>query len=185
MIAQTCGSHLDFFFKRPDAKIELSYKEGGNEMILDMLKRDNVRVINQSYDWKDAIAVSLEPLVEQGFVTEEYSKNIIKITEEYGPYYVLTDNVALIHGRPEMGVLKKQLAVTVLKQPAYFGDDKQPVRLMVALAATDPDSHIDVMQTLAEVFMNEEVIQKIIESDSTEEIYQYFLDAEKAAQEQS
>ena len=43
-------------------------------------------------------------------VITDYAKGIIDITNEMGPYYVLTDDVALIHGRPETGVLKKQLA---------------------------------------------------------------------------
>ncbi len=152
-------------------------------MILDMLKKENIRVLDHVDDWKAAIAKSLEPLVEQNYVTEEYGENIIKVTEEYGPYYVFANHAALIHGRPEMGVLKKQLAVTVLKQPLQFSKDGCPVRLMVALAATDPESHIDIMRTLAEVFMNEEMIRKIIDSDSPEQIYQYFLAAEKAAHE--
>ena len=154
-------------------------------MISDMLKQQNVRIVDHVTDWKEAINESLKVLVEQGYVTEEYGKNIVDVTLEYGPYYVLTENVALIHGRPEMGVLKKQLAVTVLKQPVKFSEDGYPVRLLVALAATDPDSHIDVMQTLAEVFMDEDAIQKIVDSDSTEEIYQSFLNAEKAAQEEA
>lgn len=151
-------------------------------MILDMLKKENVRILDHVEDWKAAIVKSLEPLVEQDYVTEEYGENIIKVTEKYGPYYVFNDNIALIHGRPEMGVRKKQLAVTVLKQPIQFSEDGYPVRLMVALAATDPDSHIDIMRTLAEVFMNEEAVRNIIESDSPKQIYQYFLDAEIAEQ---
>lgn len=70
-------------------------------MILDMLKEENVQIVERVDNWKEAITVSLQSLLEQGYVTEEYGKSIIQITEEMGPYYVLTENVALIHGRPE------------------------------------------------------------------------------------
>ena len=79
-------------------------------MILDMLKKENVQILDHVDDWKEAITVSLRSLEEQGYVTPDYAKGIIDITNEMGPYYVLTDDVALIHGRPETGVLKKQLA---------------------------------------------------------------------------
>ena len=34
-------------------------------------------------------------------------KKIIRNTEEIGRSYLLTEDIALIHGRPEQGVLKK------------------------------------------------------------------------------
>lgn len=82
-------------------------------MIQDMLRPENVQIIEQVDNWEEAITVSLQSLEEQGYVTEEYAKSIIQITNDMGPYYVLTENVALIHGRPESGVLKKQIAITV------------------------------------------------------------------------
>ena len=69
-------------------------------MILDMLKKENVQILDHVDDWKEAITVSLRSLEEQGYVTQDYAKGIIDITNEMGPYYVLTDDVALIHGRP-------------------------------------------------------------------------------------
>lgn len=152
-------------------------------MILDMLKKENVRILESVDDWKEAITVSLQSLVDQGYVTENYGKAIIDITNEMGPYYVLTENVALIHGRPETGVLKKQLAVTVLRQPVKFSEDGYPVRLLVALAATDSESHLSVMQTLAELFMSENAINDIIDAESADDIYEYLVEFDKKAQE--
>lgn len=150
-------------------------------MISDMLKPENIRILDCVEDWKGAILTSVAPLEKGGFVTDAYGENIINMTLEYGPYYVLTENVALIHGRPEMGAIKSQLAVTVLKQPVKFSEDGYPVRLLVALAATDSESHIDVIQSLADIFMNESAILEIIHADSEDEIYHHFLDAEKIA----
>lgn len=148
-------------------------------MILDMLKKENVQILDHVDDWKEAITVSLQSLVEQGYVTEEYGKSIIDITNEIGPYYVLTENVALIHGRPESGVLKKQLAITVLRNPIKFSEDGYPVRLLVALAATDSESHMAVIQTLAELFMSEESINELINAKSPEAVYEYLVEFDR------
>lgn len=152
-------------------------------MILDMLKKENVQIVEHVNDWKEAIIVSLQSLEEQGYVTSEYGKSIIQITEDMGPYYVLTEDVALIHGRPESGVLKKQLAITVLRNPIKFSEDGYPVRLLVALAATDSESHLSVMQTLAELFMSEGAINDIVNARSVEQIYEYLVEFDRKVQE--
>lgn len=144
-------------------------------MILEMLKKENVRILDRVEDWKQAIRISLEPLVQGGYVETGYADEIIRSTEEIGPYYVLTEDIALVHGRPEQGVIKKQLAVTVVREPVRFSEDSFPVRLLIALAATDANSHLDVMQVLASIFLDESKIREIVEAESTEKIYNLLL----------
>lgn len=151
-------------------------------MIQDMLKQENVQIIDRVDTWEEAITVSLQSLEEQGYVTEEYAKSIIQITKDMGPYYVLTENVALIHGRPESGVLKKQIAITVLRNPIKFSEDGYPVRLLVALAATDSESHMAVIQTLAELFMSEEAINDLVNAPDEKQVYEYLIEFDKKTQ---
>lgn len=148
-------------------------------MISEMLKRENVRILDRVEDWQQAIYVSLEPLIRGGYVEPRYADEIIRSTKEIGPYYVLTEDIALVHGRPEQGVLKKQLAVTVVREPVQFSEDSFPVRLLIALAATDANSHLDVMQVLASIFLDESKIRELVEAASTEEIYERLLMEEK------
>ena len=148
-------------------------------MISEMLRRENVRILDRVEDWQQAIHVSLEPLIQGGYVEPRYADEIIRSTKEIGPYYVLTEDIALVHGRPEQGVLKKQLAVTVVREPIQFSEDSFPVRLLIALAATDADSHLDVMQVLASIFLDESKIRELVEAASTDEIYERLLMEEK------
>lgn len=145
--------------------------------ITEMLKRENVRLADSVDSWQDAIKLAITPLSEGGYVEERYADEIIRATNEMGPYYVLTEDVALIHGRPEDGCIKGQLAVTVLKKPVKFSEDSFDVRLLVALAAEDSNSHIEAMQVLAGIFMDEDKIAQIVASDDADEIYQEFMGA--------
>lgn len=147
-------------------------------MVLDMLKKENVQIVQRVEDWKEAVRISIQPLVDGGYVESRYIDGVIENTIEYGPYYVLVENVALIHGRPEQGVKEKQLAVTVLKEPVQFSETSFPARLLVTLAATDDESHIDVMRALAGIFMDTDKINEILEANSAEEVYQLFLEAD-------
>lgn len=148
--------------------------------IQEMLKPENVRIAQSVDTWQDAIRLAVAPLREGGYVEPRYEDEIIRATDEMGPYYVLTEDVALIHGRPEDGCINGQMAVTVLKQPIKFSEDSFDVRLLVALAAEDSNSHIEAMQVLAGIFMDEQKIASIVESDDTQVIYQAFMDGAAA-----
>lgn len=148
-------------------------------MIKDMLKLQNIRMIEEVADWKEAIHVSVNPLVEEGYVTENYEESIIRDTEKYGPYYVLAENLALVHARPEAGVIKKQLAITVVKKAVEFSKDSFPVRVLITLAATDSNSHLDIMRVLSSIFMDESMIQKMVDAEEPEQIYSVLVEAEK------
>ena len=145
--------------------------------ITEMLKRENVRLADSVDSWQDAIKLAIAPLSEGGYVEDRYADEIIRATNEMSPYYVLTEDVALIHGRPEDGCIKGQLAVTVLKKPVKFSEDSFDVRLLVALAAEDSNSHIEAMQVLAGIFMDEDKIAQIVALDDADEIYQEFMGA--------
>ena len=82
-----------------------------------MLKLENIKILAGVKDWKEAICTAVQPLVDGGYCEARYSDEIIKNTEKLGPYYVLCENVALIHGSTEQGVIKRQIAITLLKEP--------------------------------------------------------------------
>lgn len=152
---------------------------GRKKMISEMFKKENIQILECVENWQQAVHLSLKPLEAGGYVEPRYADEIIRSTEEMGPYYVLTDDVALVHGRPEQGVIKKQLAVTIVREPVVFSEDSYPVRILIALAATDSNSHVDVMRVLASIFIDEEKIKTLANSKSAEEIYEFFLNEEK------
>ena len=90
------------------------------KQIYDMLKLENIKILAGVKDWKEAIYTAVQPLVDGGYCEARYSDEIIKNTEKLGPYYVLCENVALIHGSTEQGVIKRQIAITLLKEPVKF-----------------------------------------------------------------
>lgn len=152
-------------------------------MLSQMLQINNIKIVDQIDDWKDAVYISLKPLEDGGYVEKRYADEIIKTTEEIGPYYVLAEDIALIHGRPEQGVLKKQIAITLVKKPVIFSEDSFPVRILIALAATDANSHLDIMQLLASIFMDDNKIKTFAECNSPEEIYDFLLKEEQERRE--
>ena len=135
-----------------------------------MLKRENVQIVEKVDSWEESVHVAVQPLVDQGYVESRYIDGIIDNAKEFGPYFVICPDLALLHARPDQGVLKRQLAVTVLREPIRFKEEGPDVRVLVTLAATDADGHIEVMRRLATMFCDPDNITKIAEAPSADEI---------------
>lgn len=143
--------------------------------IASMLQKENVQICESAKDWKDSIHIAVSPLVKQGYVEARYIDGIIQNAEKYGPYFVIAPNLALLHGRPEQGVIKRQLAVTVLRTGVVYKEGSDPVQVLVTLAAEDADSHIDVMRDLATKFADPEAIAAAAKASDAEELYSIFV----------
>lgn len=59
----------------------------------------------------------------------------------------------------------------MLKEGVNFGSEgNDPVRLLVTLAASDSNSHVETIARLAELFMNEEDVAAIMAATSKDDI---------------
>lgn len=144
-------------------------------MISVLLQKRNVQIVDSVKDWQEAVYRATRNLIDQGYVTENYPKKIIEMTEKHGAYYVLCPDVALVHARPEDGVIQKQLAVTLVKEPVTFKGKKDTVRLLITIAAEDSQSHLEVIQQIAELISDEERIQSLTEIEDAECLYEEFV----------
>ena len=89
-------------------------------------------------------------LVSAVTVLPQYIEAMRKVMEDLGPYCVIAPGIALLHARPENGVIRSSLALVTLKHPICFGHStNDPVDLAFALAANDKKSHIDALAELA------------------------------------
>jgi len=145
--------------------------------IYNMLKKENIQIISKVKDWREAIHVAVQPLVDGGYCEARYIDEIIKNTEKLGPYYVLCENLALVHGSTDQGVLKRQIAITLLEEPIKFKEDGYDVRVMVTLAATDSDSHMEILQAMSQLFSEQDSVQNILNARTENEIYDLFIHA--------
>ena len=75
---------------------------------------------------KEAIRMSVIPLEEDGCVEPRYKEAIISEIEKLGTYIIIAPYIALPHARPEYGVLKSQIAITLFRNEVKF--DKRRYR---------------------------------------------------------
>ncbi len=140
-------------------------------MLKTLLTPDVVQVIPQVKDWREAIKIACQPLIDKGCIEPLYVDAIYKSHEQIGPYYVLGPGIAMPHARPEEGVNQLSLALTIIEKGVEFGaDENDPVKLLIVLAATDNDSHINAIVKLAELFDNQDDIDTLLQAKSKAEV---------------
>ena len=129
---------------------------------------------------QEAVRLSTEPLVEDGSVDAEYYKQIVACIEKYGPYVVFDHNVAMPHTTENAtGAYKTGVGFMVSEKIIDFGVDedgeKKEANLFFTLFTTNPDEHMNNIQQLSAIFMNDDLLDALAAARTPEDI----LEAEK------
>ncbi|CCV29188.1 TPA: PTS sugar transporter subunit IIA [Yersinia enterocolitica] len=140
-------------------------------MLKTLLTPDVIQVVSQAKDWRDAIAISCQPLIDNRSIEARYVEAIYRSHEAIGPYYVVGPGIAMPHARPEEGANKLSLALTVLTEGVTFhAEGNDPVKLLIVLAATDSTSHIEAISQLAQLFDNDNDVQALLNAKTQQDI---------------
>ena len=140
-------------------------------MIRDWLTPDKINVINSIDNWKNAVRLSAEPLLAQGYMAEHYIEAILKIHEELGPYYLLAPGLAMPHARPEQGGLRNGLSLLHIKEGISFGStENDPVYVIIMLCARSGNEHITMIGELAELFSDQQKLERLLKADDIKAI---------------
>ena len=146
-----------------------------------IVEKKHYRFIDgEGVTWQEAVRLSAESLVADGSVSEDYYKQIIECIEKYGPYVVFDHNVAMPHTTENAkGAYKTGIGFMVSKTMIDFGEDedgeKKEANLFFTLSSANPDEHMNNIQQLTQIFMNEELLDALAEAETPEDI----LEAEK------
>jgi PTS system ascorbate-specific IIA component len=129
-----------------------------------------VMIVESVKDWVEAVKLSGTLLAVDGVIEERYINAMVKVTEELGPYTVIAPGVAIPHARPEDGAKRIGLSILVVKSGVNFGSPNDPVYVVIGFAAIDKTSHLGVLKELAELLSMPDLVEKLRNSSSVEEI---------------
>lgn len=140
-------------------------KERYQPMLNEVINIDRIQVIDEISDWKEAIKLASEPLLNEGTIDEDYVSAMIGGVEKYGPYIVLADEFALPHASNQGGVKEIAISVLVTKKPVDLLG--QAVKVFMVLATIDNQSHLKALASLTEVIGDDDLLAAI--KDGTKE----------------
>ncbi len=122
-------------------------------------------------DWREAVRIAGDALVDSGCTTAEYTEAMIRMVDDHGPYIVIAPGLALAHARPGADVRCDGLSVVTLAEPVEFGHaHNDPVRVVIGLAGVAPDAHLAAVAVLANAFNDPAAITAVAQATSREAV---------------
>lgn len=126
--------------------------------------RENVQVLEKEMiqlkvsvtAWREAIIKAVEPFFHHGIDTDSYSKEIISIIENQGPYMAVAPGIMLAHGSRK-DIPRFALSFTRLEPPIMFGHSKNdPISFLFVFAASESNEHLSILQNLFDTLVDKE-----------------------------
>ncbi len=141
-----------------------------------LLTKETVRLKQPISNWKEAIHLAGKLLVDSGDIDPRYIDEAIQVATDVGPYFVVRPSVAIAHGRPSPLVHRISLSMVTLNPAIEFGhEDNDPVSILFLLAAIDNYSHIDVLEDLARILSNDDLVSLLINIENPDELRDFFI----------
>lgn len=138
-----------------------------------MITEDAIRVGINVKSPEDAIKAVGKLMRETGLVEDAYIQGMVNVYHEFGPYWVLTEGLAMPHARPEDGALKSGFALIVLDTPISFGhEEHDPVSLIFGMSAVDKNTHLDNIRHLTAALSEPELMDKLRTAKTPEQAFQ-------------
>ena len=122
-------------------------------------------------DWRAAVRLAGLALANSGAALPSYADEMIRMIEEHGPYVVIAPGLALAHARPGPAVLADGFAVVTLATPVAFGHPhNDPVSVVLGLAISSADRHLESIAALANVFNDSSAIVDLAAAGTSAEV---------------
>lgn len=138
---------------------------------LELLAPSRISIIEDKIkSWEEAVERSALSMIEEGFVGEDYPKEIIELVNSFGNYMVVQDGIFLGHSGNSTSINKSGISFAFFKQPVEF-PEKEKVRLVITLSSRDKREHLNGLMEFLGVMRRKSLIQELDKLDTTNKIY--------------
>ncbi|MCS0307210.1 PTS sugar transporter subunit IIA [Vibrio diabolicus] len=121
-----------------------------------LIDNNSIKLQAQASNWREAIKIGTDMLIASGAIQPSYHDAIISSVEELGPYICIAPNLALPHARPGNGVIRTAFALVTLEEPIYFEGEDEPVDVLITLAGSSSDEHMEGLMEVTQVLDDED-----------------------------
>jgi mannitol/fructose-specific phosphotransferase system IIA component (Ntr-type) len=144
--------------------------------LLKLLKKDQIKIINEEIDWKEAIDKAGKLLLDKNLIEPCYIKRMIEIVEDKGPYIAIAPEICLAHAGIEDGVKKSAISLLVIKDGIKLGHQFDPIKFVFVLAPIDKKGHMPALTDIMEFANNKKLMKAVAAAKSKAAAYKMLKD---------
>lgn len=131
-----------------------------------VLPQANILISQPKVDRDAAIVQSVDLLVKQDIVGESYASAIIQQLDKFGPYMVISPQIALIHANHDQVKQGVGFSLVHYEEGIRFNHKQyDPVRIVITLATEQPKIHLNALRQLSELLMDEQKRASLLQGD--------------------
>lgn len=123
--------------------------------------RTTVDLVSQPVDWQAALRFSMNKLVADHIITDQYVNKIIELTKTHGDYMAIGKGIFLAHATPGAGVNELGFSYTFFKHPFCVDHSDKQINFVVGLAPVDQRQHLTILSRLLQCIQNERWMNKL------------------------
>lgn len=124
-----------------------------------LLTEEHVTVI-QSADVEEALALAFQPLLDRGSITQNYVDTCRTIFHQDYPYMMIAYECYLPHVKPEYGVVNPDYQILFIQDKVVL-PNKDTMRIMIALAPSVENQHVEWLLKMNQILLESELLQKM------------------------
>ncbi|KES16635.1 Phosphotransferase system mannitol/fructose-specific IIA domain (Ntr-type) [Gilliamella apis SCGC AB-598-P17] len=141
-----------------------------------LIENNSILLKAEATSWQEAVKLGTDMLVASKAIEPRYYDAIIQCVKTMGPYIIIAPNLAMPHARPEDGVNRTAFALVTLKKPVYFEGEIDPVDVLVTLAGSTSDQHMEGLMEVIQILDDENSetgvdLDKLRRCNSKEDVY--------------
>ncbi len=136
---------------------------------------DGIEYNREQYtDWRQVVDHAAEFFISHRFAEKAYFEYVKKDLEDNEAYMVIVPHIVLLHSAPEHGALRNAFHFMKLEHPVNFCHEcNDPVRIVISFACTSSQEHLESIERLAAMLMDENFVSRIFEISSEPELKEY------------
>ena len=120
-------------------------------------------------NWEEAIRIAGKIMVENKICDVTYIENIIERVNEFGPYMVMSNKVALPHSKNSGNVFKSKMVLINFKKDILFPEET-PVKTMLTFTSQDENEHLDALSNFLDLVNNYKFLEKLENNRSKKKV---------------
>lgn len=151
-------------------RFEEKFLVNGKVHLHHMLKPKYIQITKESICWQDAIRLAGKPLLDHGYINENYIEKNIKNVYEFGDYIVISPRIALAHASSSDGVHKDGVSLLVSKQSISFYEETS-VNLVFCFASTGEKDYTNLLKEIISIGKNKNSLETILSLHNSIDIY--------------
>jgi len=140
-------------------------------MLKDYLNEKSVRAKVSVSSWEQVVDAAGCLLFQNKMITTDYIQAMKDTIIELGPYVVITPGFALLHARPDKGVIDIGMSLVTLETPIDFGhEENDPVDVAIAFSSSSSKKHLELIQEIVELLRDEGKMAAVRAANSEDEL---------------